>query len=145
MDHLHEFFDSSLERENVALTPSDDFLKFRVYDRRSRIFPVFINLANNSRYWIAQKPVPGGSIALALKGEKVVFADDGPGVVEEDVKSLFTLFFTRKARSGRGVGLYLCRTNLAAGGHRIHYTIDKKEQVLPGANFVIEFLGAEYG
>jgi signal transduction histidine kinase len=145
VDHLHEFFDSSLERENVALTPSDDFLKFRVYDRRSRIFPVFINLANNSRYWIAQKPVPGGSIALALKGEKVVFADDGPGVVEEDVKSLFTLFFTRKARSGRGVGLYLCRTNLAAGGHRIHYTIDKKEQVLPGANFVIEFLGAEYG
>jgi hypothetical protein len=44
---------------------------------------------------------------------------------------------------GRGVGLYLCRMNLAAGGHTIDY-LDAKKGILPGANFVINFSGATY-
>jgi signal transduction histidine kinase len=143
-NHIEDFFGEALARENITLSTSESFAKFRVFDRRSRIFPVFINLVNNSRYWLAQKKIPGGRIAFSAKDSKVIVADDGPGVADDDVKNLFTLFFTRKARGGRGVGLYLCRTNLAAGGHQIHYGEDHKERVLPGANFVMEFLGAEY-
>lgn len=75
---------------------------------------------------------------------KVVVADDGPGVEEDDLKHLFTLFFTRKLRGGRGVGLYLCRANLAAGGHTIDYIKDGNLKRLPGANFIIDFKGAKY-
>ena len=75
---------------------------------------------------------------------EVVVSDSGPGVDPEDVDSLFTLFFTRKARGGRGVGLYLCRSNLTAGGHRIHYEKKAKDMPLDGANFVIRFRGVEF-
>ncbi len=66
------------------------------------------------------------------------------GVDNIDVKRLFTLFFTRKIDGGRGVGLYLCQANLAAGGHQISYVRDLEERTLPGANFVIKFRGATF-
>ena len=73
-----------------------------------------------------------------------IVADNGPGVDREDIEKLFSLFFTRKQRGGRGVGLYLCRTNLQAGGHKIRYETIKEYQVLSGANFVLELNGVKY-
>ena len=73
-----------------------------------------------------------------------MISDNGPGVDEHDRKDLFTLFFTKKIRGGRGVGLYLCRTNLAAGGHNIFYGLESKYLLQSGANFVIEFRGVKY-
>src|SRR5271157_2212655 len=32
---------------------TDAFRKFRVFDQQSRLLPVFINLVNNSLYWLA--------------------------------------------------------------------------------------------
>jgi C4-dicarboxylate-specific signal transduction histidine kinase len=65
-------------------------------------------------------------------------------VDSEDILSLFSLFFTKKSRGGRGVGLYLSRANLAAGGHRIRYEPVTTHMPLKGANFVIAFRGAEF-
>ena len=70
-------------------------------------------------------------------------SDSGPGIEAEDLGSLFSLFFTKKARGGRGVGLYLSRANLAAGGHRIRYEPDATGLPLAGANFLIAFKGVE--
>jgi len=42
-----------------------------------------------------------------------------------------------KLTGGRGIGLYLCRANLAAGGHKITYVKNEEEKLLSGANFVI--------
>ena len=61
----------------------------------------------------------------------------------EDIDSLFSLFFTKKVRGGRGVGLYLAKSNLAAGGHRIAYRLPSDDLPLGGANFEIDFVGAE--
>jgi signal transduction histidine kinase len=142
-DYIKEFFSTAFEREHIQFPFSDAFANFRVYDRRSRILPVFVNLVNNSRYWIAQK-ANGGKIEFGIRQNKIVIADDGPGIAQRDVKFLFTLFFSRKPRGGRGVGLYLCRTNLAAGGHKIWYAEEEGEKLASGANFVLEFLGAEF-
>lgn len=139
--HLADFFGDAFQREGVSLEASDEFRRLKIFDRKSRVLPVFINLANNSRYWLAQKKKPGGEIQLAIRNGKIIFADDGPGVEDSDVKNLFSLFFTRKSRGGRGVGLYLCRANLMAGGHHIWYAKDVSERVLSGANFVIELAG----
>ncbi len=143
-DYISDFFGEKLEQKGISLEASPAFRKFSVYEQFSRIYPVFINLVNNSKYWVGMSPLEEKRILLDIVENKVVVADNGPGVEEEDFKHLFSLFFTRKVRGGRGVGLYLCRANLAAGGHTIEYATDNKLKKLPGANFVIDFKGAEY-
>ena len=100
---------------------------------------------NNSLYWVGTSERDDRRIVLDVVDGIVVVSDSGPGVDAEDVENLFSLFFTRKARGGRGVGLYLSRANLAAGGHRIRYIAPSDTLPLSGATFGIEFRGAEFG
>lgn len=144
IDYTHNFFGGKFENSEIDLQASDEFKKLRIYEQPARIYPVFINLINNSRYWVRAGDAENQRILLDVQDSSVVIADNGPGVDEEDLSQLFTLFFTRKQRDGRGVGLYLCKTNLQAGGHTIRYENIEERKLLPGANFVIEFRGATY-
>lgn len=144
VEYVNGFLGDSLERRGIALNVSPAFRHFSVYEQPPRIYPVFINLINNAAYWVSQSSSNSKSISLDVVDGKVVVSDDGPGVEKDDLKNLFSLFFTRKIRGGRGVGLYLCRANLAAGGHTISYATDRSMQKLSGANFIIDFKGAKY-
>lgn len=143
-DYVREFFKLQLGNNRICLTESDAFRSFRVFDQQSRLFPVFINLVNNSIYWVGTSDREDRQIKLDVVDGAVVVSDSGPGVDAEDIDNLFSLFFTRKARGGRGVGLYLSRANLSAGGHRIRYEAPSEKLPLSGANFLIEFRGAEF-
>ena len=145
LEYVEGFFGESLDRREITLGATDEFKRFSVYEQASRIYPVFINIINNSAYWVERSEKSSKEILLDIIHGKVVIADNGPGVDADDIKNLFTLFFTRKVRSGRGVGLYLCRANLAAGGHTISYIENAKLKRLAGANFLIDFKGAKYG
>ena len=140
--YILDFFSDSLKRSKVEMKATKAFLDFSIYDQTSRIYPVFVNLVNNSRYWLEQTENSHKKIVLDYIDGHVVVADNGPGVSPDDVEELFTLFFTRKARGGRGVGLYLCRTNLMAASHSIYYETTEKKKILSGANFKIGFKGA---
>lgn len=142
-DYVQRFFRSTLGNEIVQFEATPEFLRFSVFEQPARIYPVFINMVNNSAYWVNHSDNTEKRILLDVIDSKVLIADTGPGVDEEDRKHLFRLFFTRKVRGGRGVGLYLCRSNLAAGGHTIEYA-DKQHARLSGANFLIDFKGAKY-
>lgn len=142
-NYVMEFFGNDLERAGIRLHATPAFLAFSVFEQPARIYPVFINLVNNAAYWVNHSKNELKEILLDTVDSKVVVADTGPGVDDEDRKRLFQLFFTRKVRGGRGVGLYLCRTNLAAGGHTIEYA-DGERCSLPGANFILDFKGAKY-
>ncbi|MBN8945005.1 MAG: ATP-binding protein [Rhizobiales bacterium] len=147
-DYIHryisDFFGRSIDGNGIRLTATDSFRSFRVFDQPSRLLPVFLNLVNNSLYWLINARVEDPQILIDVRGEEVIVADNGPGVDDIDVKRLFTLFFTRKVEGGRGVGLYLCQANLAAGGHSISYVQDADRKILPGANFSIRFRGANF-
>lgn len=143
-DYVKVFLGDTLDSQKIVFTVTPEFLRFKVFDQATRILPVFINLVNNSIYWVAQSTEETKQILLDVIQERVVVSDSGPGIDEDDRKHLFTLFFTRKIRGGRGVGLYLCRANLAAGAHTISYIVDQKNKRLPGANFLIDFKGAKY-
>ena len=143
--YVVDFFKPLLARNEIVLESTEAFRSLQVFDQQSRLYPVFINLVNNSLYWLATSDRGNRKIIFDVIDEEVVVSDNGPGVDEEDVSSLFTLFFTRKARGGRGVGLYLCRANLAAGGHRIRYESKKEGMPLNGANFLISFRGVKVG
>jgi len=144
VEYIENFMGESLKKRSIKLEVSSEFARFSLYEQASRILPVFINLINNAAYWVNQSSTSSKTISLDIIDNKVVVSDDGPGVEKDDLKSLFKLFFTRKIRGGRGVGLYLCRANLAAGGHTISYATDNSLRRLSGANFIIDFRGAKY-
>lgn len=143
-DYVNAFLGDSIKTRGISLEASPAFLRFSVYEQATRIYPVFINLVNNSAYWVEQTSTGAKQIIMDVVNGKVIISDSGPGIEEEDQRHLFTLFFTRKIRGGRGVGLYLCRANLAAGAHTIEYVADEKNKRLKGATFLIDFKGAKY-
>lgn len=144
MHYVRKFFSSALTGGDVNIESSERFNRFSVFEQPARIFPVFINLINNAAYWVGQRATGEQRILLDVVDGRVVVGDSGVGVDQTDQSHLFSLFFTRKVRGGRGVGLYLCRANLAAGGHTIQYATEDKYKILPGANFVMDFKGAVY-
>lgn len=142
--YLKKFFSRQLADQKIELIASDAFENFSLTGQPSRIFPVFINLVNNSQYWVSRVDPEQRTIRLDVKDKSIVVSDNGPGIDEVDEKHLFSLFFTRKTSGGRGIGLYLCKANLAAAGHEIRYAKDAEFQLLPGANFVLNFKTATF-
>lgn len=143
-NYLVGFFDAVMRNRTVKIHASKSFLDFSIYEQPSRIYPVFVNLVNNSIYWLVNSRASQPEVYLSVVDGRVVVSDNGPGINPVDQESLFKMFFTRKTSGGRGIGLYLCRVNLMAGGHSIEYTVDKKFRQLGGANFLIEFKGADF-
>jgi len=142
--YVKKFFGDAFKRKQINFHITDTFKKIRLYEQPARIYPVFINLVNNARYWVAQDENKNREILIDFRDGEIIVSDNGPGVERDDIEQLFTLFFTRKQRGGRGVGLYLCRTNLQAGGHKIRYETIREKQILNGANFVLEMNGIKY-
>ena len=137
--YVTEFFVRKFESQDVSFSASKSFENIQFSDVPSRIFPVFINLVNNSLFWLKFSKKKR-QIRLDFRDGLVIVADSGPGVDEDDVDNLFQMFFTKRPQ-GRGIGLYLCRANLAVARHAIRYATPPDPVVLPGANFIIEFRG----
>jgi signal transduction histidine kinase len=137
--YVQKFFASGFKNDAITFAATPAFLGVVLEEYRSRIFPVFINLITNARYWVCQNK-GDRKIRLDFIDGMVIVADSGPGIPEKDQEHLFELFFTRRI-SGRGVGLYLCKTNLARGNHTIRYAHEKKLRPLSGASFAITFEG----
>ena len=140
-EYITGYFSKQLSTAGIKLSCTPEFRNISIMDLQSRIFPVFINIINNSIYWVQRSEGNKKEILLSYSDNEVFISDDGPGVDVDDLESLFTLFFTRKQKGGRGVGLYLCKQNLMAGGHRIRYEARDSFKKLNGANFAIAFKG----
>ncbi|RKJ90147.1 histidine kinase [Aeromonas veronii] len=139
-NYVEAYFGAQFDSAGVIFSATERFMSINIIDMASRIFPVFINLVNNSLYWVQQHGTERKITLDALDGQ-VIVSDSGPGVNTDDLEQLFTLFFTRKSRGGRGVGLYLSKQNLNASGHKIRYETRESYKVHSGANFSIEFKG----
>lgn len=105
------------------------------------LLQLFINLMDNSVYWLKIKRIKKPEMKIEIDGVKceVIFADNGPGVAREDVNYIFDAFFTTKGLKGRGLGLYIARQLLERFDYEIESIVKKKDKVLPGANFLINF------
>lgn len=64
----------------------------------------------------------------------VTVSDNGEGIPEEDLQSIFTPFYTTK-QNGNGIGLSLCRQIMNLHGGRIYAESKKGE----GSSFTLEF------
>lgn len=142
-DHINQFYGDRFGRQRINFEVTEAFRSIKISDLPSRIYPVFINLINNAMYWVTL--VEERKIKIDLIDDLVVIANSGPKVDEDDVQRLFDLFYTKRA-NGRGVGLYLCRENLAVAHHKIWYAEQHNDDPFifeEGANFIIKFNGLE--
>lgn len=137
-NYIIDFFKDIFSRNRINFNASESFRKIKIKDLPSRIYPTFINLINNSMYWVQKSD--SRYISLDFINGKAIISDSGPGVSDDDLDMLFELFFTRRL-NGRGIGLYLCRQNLAVARHKIWYAKDGDPKIHDGANFIIEFNG----
>ncbi|MBU2766045.1 histidine kinase [Acidithiobacillus ferrivorans] len=145
VDYLARFFEVVASNRTIKIHASSAFEAFSIEEQPARLLPVFVNLVNNSVYWLVNSRTASPEVYLSVQDGKVIVSDNGPGIDPLDQESLFKMFFTRKSSGGRGIGLYLCRVNLIAGGHSIEYASERKHHVLSGANFLIDFRGANFG
>lgn len=137
--YIRGFFRDRFDRQRVDFSFTESAKAFEITDLPSRIHPVFINIVNNALYWVCLSDTR--KITIDLIGELVVIGNTGPAIDDEDVERLFELFYSRRS-GGNGVGLYLCRENLAVANHEIWYAQKNDEKIYEkGSNFVIKFQG----
>ena len=115
---LSDLFRERLKRHDVRLESTSQFNRHTILGYPSTFYPVFVNLIDNSIFWLSDQPQPRRVKLDAVDGAMVI-SDSGPGIQERDWKSIFELGFTRKP-AGRGLGLYISREVL----RRVGYTID---------------------
>jgi len=99
---------------------------------------VFLNIIINAEYFMAQAHGKGTlTINTKRVGDTIQasFADDGPGIPEENLAHLFDPFFTTKEVGvGTGLGLSIAYGIIAEHGGRIHV----ESKVGEGATFIVE-------
>jgi signal transduction histidine kinase len=99
---------------------------------------VFLNIIVNAESAMLEGRHKGKLIVTTEKSEgviRVTFADDGPGISEENLKHIFDPFFTTKeVGKGTGLGLSICHGIVTEHGGKIYASSIKGQ----GATFVIE-------
>jgi signal transduction histidine kinase len=133
--NLKEFFSSIFIRNNIDLIVDETFKDYEFFTFESMIKPVFINIVNNAVYWLT--PVLDRKIKITTNGKEILIMNNGEKIDEKYLEDIFTLFFTKR-RDGRGIGLYLARTNLASIGYDIYASNSKDYNKLNGACFIIK-------
>lgn len=139
-EKIKKLFDRVLKKNNIyvdIIVNSPDLIAFAT---DAVLLQVFLNLFDNSVYWLQDSFIPRKEINILFDGKtkKVIFADNGPGINEKIIPYIFEPFFSGKGDEGRGLGLYIARQLLKRCG----YSIDVAKQtdnILSGANFVIDF------
>ncbi|RYZ87170.1 MAG: hypothetical protein EOP04_12320, partial [Proteobacteria bacterium] len=122
-----------LEKAEVNLIISDEFLSKAINGYPSTFYPVFINLVDNAIFWVSNTPLPR-EIILDADNNAFIVADSGPGVLTRDRDTIFEMRFSRKP-GGRGLGLFIARQGLA----KDDYTLKLADSgPLRGATFRIE-------
>jgi signal transduction histidine kinase len=109
------------------------------------LLQLFINLIDNSVYWLNQIDKRTKKIEVLLDGNRgvMIFSDNGPGINKEDAPYIFEAFYSGKGEDGRGLGLYIARRLLERNDYLIHLSDISAEKKLSGANFVVSFISGE--
>jgi signal transduction histidine kinase len=134
-EYLEKFFYTRFKRHRIKFNTDSKFDNYVFFTFESVIKPVFINIINNAMYWLTS--VSDRQITIRMQDGKIRILNSGPKIDDVYLEDIFTLFFSRRP-GGRGIGLYLAKTNLHTIGYEIYATNDRAFNKLGGACFVIE-------
>jgi signal transduction histidine kinase len=105
-----DLFADRLARHEIEMNATESFKRHTVFGYPSSFYPCFVNLIDNSIYWLSDW---NGTKEITLDATETGFvvADTGPGIKPRDAQFVFDLGFTRKP-GGQGMGLYVCKKTL---------------------------------
>ncbi|MFO7965206.1 MAG: ATP-binding protein [Desulfobacterales bacterium] len=118
----------------VEINVSESIPKFET--DRGKLQQILLNLINNSFAAMSD----GGRLVISAVLEKrnyvkIICADNGHGISEEDMKHVFEPFFSTKAKAGGGTGLGLSITYSLV--KELGGDIDLKSKVNEGTTFTV--------
>lgn len=144
LEKVEKIYKRTLSRENIDYSVNKKGSPIIVKCTDAVILQMLINLFDNAVYWLSMPDIVEKKIAITLDGEnqQVIFSDNGPGIRDDDKPFIFEAFYSGKD-DGRGLGLYIARQLLQRMGYSIALAEIPSEQVLSGANFVINFVKSE--
>ncbi len=115
---LGKLFRARLRRHDITLSATGDFLATKISCYPSSIYPPFVNLIDNSIFWLQGCQGRKREIVLDTNGGELLIRDNGPGVSSRDRSNVFEMNFSRKP-GGRGMGLHISRETLQKVGMRL--------------------------
>lgn len=130
-EFLRRLFGQRLDQLGIELEVTDSFRQWTESGFRSTIYPVFVNLVDNSTYWVRQASPPY-RVRLDAGPAGLLIEDSGPSVSERDRELIWEYGFSRKP-GGRGAGLHISREVLSRDGWSIEL-VDGKQ----GSAFLIK-------
>jgi hypothetical protein len=138
---VKRYYEGVIEENNINFVIEEVGKNFTVNCAEAVLLQTFINLLDNSVYWLKTVDQTNKEIAIRIdkQNSQVIFADNGPGINTDDQPYIFEPFFSTKGMQGRGLGLYIATQLLGRHDFEISYIADKKKQILSGANFLIDF------
>jgi len=133
-----EILQYQLRTSNIEVTTRLDPRLPQAMVDPHQIQQVFLNIINNARQAI-ETHRPKGAIRISSDtcgtNVRVIIADDGPGIPQENLSKVFDPFFTTKeVGKGTGLGLSLCYGMVREHGG----TIKASSKLGQGATFTVE-------
>lgn len=114
-------FSSELRKNNIEIKINER-KKFFVKETESDIYIILTNLLDNSIYWLSTTKIRSRKVEINLFTEEdnliLDFIDNGPGIKEEFIESLFEPGFSTKPR-GTGLGLSIAGEAASRNGGSI--------------------------
>jgi signal transduction histidine kinase len=132
--YLRELFRARFDKENVKLEVTNSFSQMAITGYPATFYPAFVNLVDNSLFWLKDRNGPRIIKLDLIKGDTFVVSDTGPGVAKRDREAIFERGFTRKP-GGRGMGLKISRELLRREGWDLLLADSKPGE---GATFLIK-------
>ena len=142
VEKVERIYRRLLKKETISLSINSVGSPLMAKTTDAILLQLLLNLFDNSVYWLQQVKTDNKKIEILLDGQKgkMIFADNGPGVNKDDVPYIFEPFYSGKGEEGRGLGLYIARQLLERNEYSIDLASTKSERILPGANFVVDFI-----
>jgi len=124
------------KRNGVEISYTEKFIAMHLSDVNKPIILAGVaNLISNSLYWTSRSPSKP-QIRFSTVPDGFAVSDSGPGVPPRDRERIFEPFFGRRPM-GRGLGLYITKTNFVANNLSITVPDSNPRGALNGACFLI--------
>jgi C4-dicarboxylate-specific signal transduction histidine kinase len=145
VEKVERIYHRLLKNEGIAFSVKEVGSPLVAKTTDAVLLQLLLNLFDNAVYWLQQVSRKQKRIEILLDGNKgqMIFSDNGPGVNAEDAPYIFEPFYSGKGEEGRGLGLYIARQLLERNDYSIELAQLKSERILPGANFVVNFVSSE--
>lgn len=145
LDKVKRLFAPSLQRDGIELSVEEKGSPLVAKTTDAVLLQLFLNLFDNSIYWLHAKRGGKKEIKIVLDGGEnvMIFSDNGPGIKSEDEPFIFEPFYSGRGEEGRGLGLYIARQLLDRHDYSIELADLRRHKLLSGANFVVSFVKDE--